>query len=189
MTEITPESVKGFLLKKYEAALRDHGFTPDQVPDNFDLFTEGIIDSLGVLTMISDVENHFNADLDMEHLDAEQLSVLGAFCQYTARYGKPRAGQANGSPVVNGNGLDVESVSADLRNFIRQKYSVGEDDREFTDTVHLYDAGYVDTNAAVNLRGFMESKFGIKMEGAEQPNLPTIRELASFVVKRHKGEA
>ena len=188
MIELTPESVRNFLLEKYEAALVDHGFTPAQVPDNFDLFAEGIIDSLGVLTMISDVEANFGIELDMEQLDAEQLSVLGAFCRYTAQYGKSKASQGNSTPVVNGNGMNVDSVSSDLRNYIRQKYSVGEDDSEFSDNVHLYEAGYVDVGAAGSLRDFMESKFGIKMDPAEQPGLTTIHQLASFVVKRHKGE-
>jgi acyl carrier protein len=58
------------------------------IPDNFDLFKEGIIDSLGVLEMIGSVEREFGVALDMEGLDAEQLTILGPFCQYAAMNGK-----------------------------------------------------------------------------------------------------
>jgi len=89
MSNYTAENVKAFLLKKYAEALTNRQLNHGQVPDTFDLLAEGIIDSLGVLNMISDVEREFKIQLDMEHLDAEQLTIIGPFCRYVAVNGKP----------------------------------------------------------------------------------------------------
>lgn len=64
---------------------------PDSLPDGFDLFQEGIVDSLGVLDMVADVENHFDVTLDLESVDPERLTVLGTFCTDAARHAKPRS--------------------------------------------------------------------------------------------------
>lgn len=73
-----------FLLKKYSAALVARSLDPQHVSDDLDLLQQGIIDSLGVLDMIGDVEKEFGLRLDMEHIDAEQLTILGPFCKFVA---------------------------------------------------------------------------------------------------------
>jgi len=190
MTDLTAESVKSFLLKKYEPALLEHGLSSDKVPDDFDFFAEGIVDSLGVLNMITAVENEFNISLDMEEMDADQLTVLGSFSRYAAQNGKPRASQPNGNAMAEANGLEPERISSDLRDYIRRQYSIAPDDREFTDDVHLYNAGYVDPFTIGDLRSFIESKFAIKLDAGDHATFPlnTIRELASFVTRRKRGE-
>lgn len=187
---MTPEAVRNFLLKLYEPALLEDGLALDAVPDDFDFFAEGIVDSLGVLNMISAVEKEFNVSLDMEEMDAEQLTILGSFCRFAAEHSQARAVPAtNGSPAPT-NGLEPEGVSSELRNFIRRQYSIADDDRDFTDDVNLMSAGYVDPVSLPDLRKFVESKFTIKMEPADHASFPlnTVRELAAFVVRRKKGE-
>ena len=80
----TFEQIKQFLLNKYSVALAARGLAIHSVPDSFDLLQEGIIDSLGVLDMINDVEKEFGVQLDMERLDAEQLTILGSFSKFVA---------------------------------------------------------------------------------------------------------
>jgi acyl carrier protein len=92
MSDFTAENVRTFLLKKFSGTLATRGLSPEIVPESFDLLAEGIIDSLGVLDMIGDVEREFGVVLDMEYLDAEQLTILGPFCQYAARNGKRSQG-------------------------------------------------------------------------------------------------
>ena len=84
MKKCTEENVRAFLLIKYCGALAERGLNQERIPDDCDLFKEGIIDSLGVLEMINDVEREFGVQLDMERLDAEVLTVLGSFCRYVA---------------------------------------------------------------------------------------------------------
>lgn len=188
MSMITAEKIKEFLLKKFEPALRDQGMGLEKVTDDFDFFAEGIVDSVGVLNLISDVEKAFNVKLDMEAMDAEQMTIVGPFCRYAAEHCEP-AVAVNGNSV-NGHGLNLETVQTDVRNFIRQNYSIAADDRDFTDDVHLYNSGYIDTMGAGSLKTFMESKYAIQVSPSDLATQPmnTVRELSAFVVKRRKGE-
>jgi len=189
MSLITAEAVKNFLLKKYESALRDHGMTRDQVPDDFDLFAEGIIDSLGVLNMVSEVEKGFGVKLDMEQMDAEQLTIIGPFCRYAAENSNPGLPEVNGNST-KANGLDLDRVQSDLRNFIRQNYSISAGDPDFSDDVHLYEAGYIDPTGSASIKHFVESTFAIQLTHSDLAAFPmnTVRELSTFVVRRKKGE-
>ena len=53
---VTPETVRAFLLTRYADPIRGAGKDPAQIPDNFDFLMEGVIDSLGILEMVSAVE-------------------------------------------------------------------------------------------------------------------------------------
>ena len=84
MNDITPANVRSFLLTKYAEAINLSGRKADEVPDSFDLLLSGIIDSFGILEMISSIEDEFHIQLDMAALNAEQITVLGPLCQYVA---------------------------------------------------------------------------------------------------------
>ena len=85
MNDISPAKVRSFLLTKYADALSLSGLKADEVPDNFDFLLSGIIDSIGILEMVSSIEDEFHIQLDMAALDAEQITVLGPLCQYVAK--------------------------------------------------------------------------------------------------------
>ena len=78
MPDITAQQIKDFLLTKYHSSLQQFS----TIPDDFDLLTEGIIDSLGVLDMISSIEEHFNIEIDFEEIDADDLTVIGPLCNF-----------------------------------------------------------------------------------------------------------
>ena len=84
MNDITPARVRSFLLTRYAEALTLSGVDADEVPDSFDFLLSGIIDSFGILEMVSSIEDEFHVQLDMAALDAEQITVLGPLCQYVA---------------------------------------------------------------------------------------------------------
>ena len=84
MNKPTPEEVRQFLLNKYSGPIKAVGLEQTAVPDDFDLLTNGIVDSFGILEMITAIEEQFNLQLDMANLDAEQLTILGPLCQYVA---------------------------------------------------------------------------------------------------------
>ena len=83
MSDITPATVRSFLLTKYGEAINLLGFKPDEVSDSFDLLLSGVIDSFGILEMVSSIEDEFHIQLD-----AEQITVLGSLCQYVAENSK-----------------------------------------------------------------------------------------------------
>ena len=84
MNNINPAKVRSFLLTKYAEALNLSGLKADEVPDSFDFLLSGIIDSFGILEMVSSIEDEFRVQLDMAALDSEQITVLGPLCQYVA---------------------------------------------------------------------------------------------------------
>jgi acyl carrier protein len=89
MSDITPDQVRQFLLTRYSYTIRAMGFDPAEVPDNFDLLLGGVIDSFGILEMITSIEDEFRIQLDMASLDAEQITILGPLSQYVANNARP----------------------------------------------------------------------------------------------------
>lgn len=86
MTFCTGEGVRQFILNRYAEALSTRNLKFETVPDNFDLLTEGVIDSLGLLELIDAVEDHFEIEVDFDRMDPEQITVIGPFCRHVERY-------------------------------------------------------------------------------------------------------
>ena len=84
MNRVTPDQVREFLLTKYRTSIRELGLDSATVGDDFDFFLSGVIDSFGILTMISSIEDEFDILIDMERLDAEQITILGPLSRYVA---------------------------------------------------------------------------------------------------------
>jgi acyl carrier protein len=86
--------------------------------------------------------------------------------------------------------MELDTIKTELRNYIRETRNVPENDPDFGDTVHLYDYGFVDSFGSVQLKAFIESKFTVQFSQKDLTTLRlnTIEEMATFVVKRKKGE-
>lgn len=86
--------------------------------------------------------------------------------------------------------MEQNDIIQELQLFIRKQFNVPANDTDFNDEVHLFDYGYVDSFGAVELTNFAESKFSVKIGQNDMIAYPlnTIREIASFVVRRRKGE-
>ena len=61
-----------------------------ELPDDFDLLLSGVIDSFGILEMISAIEDEFRIRLDLALLDAEDITRMGPLARYIAENPKPR---------------------------------------------------------------------------------------------------
>jgi hypothetical protein len=77
MSLYTDYKVREYLISLYKTKIQERGLSPDQVPDDFDLLMEGIIDSLGIMELVTALEVHFGRAIDFEELDAEQMTILG----------------------------------------------------------------------------------------------------------------
>jgi acyl carrier protein len=84
MNKVTAEDVRHFLTDKYSGAIRGMGLDPEAVPDNFDFLLSGVVDSFGILEMVSSIESQFEIELDLTSLDAEQMTILGPLSRYVA---------------------------------------------------------------------------------------------------------
>jgi acyl carrier protein len=90
MNEITPEIVRQFLSVKYLDRIEPLGLSFAEIPDDFDLLLSGVIDSFGILEMISSIEEEFQVELDLVALDAEQITIVGPLSRFVASNAKSR---------------------------------------------------------------------------------------------------
>jgi acyl carrier protein len=90
MNEITPEIVRQFLSVKYLDRIEPLGLNFAEIPDDFDLLLSGVIDSFGILEMISSIEEEFQVELDLVALDAEQITIVGPLSRFVASNAKSR---------------------------------------------------------------------------------------------------
>jgi acyl carrier protein len=91
----------------------------------------------------------------------------------------------NDSPSSN-----IDEISERLRRFIVERFEISTSDPDFTDDIHLFDFGYVDSFGAVDLTRFVESTFGVEVTTSDMVAYPlnTIGEIATFVARRRNGE-
>jgi acyl carrier protein len=82
MSEVSAAAVRRVVLEGLAEPLGRLGMRPEQVPDDFDLLTSGVIDSFGLLEVIGEVERHFRLEIDFERLDPDGLTVIGTFARY-----------------------------------------------------------------------------------------------------------
>lgn len=62
---------------------------PSDLSDDDDLLETGVIDSLGLLTLISWVEDHFDLTVDDRDLSPEKFSSVDAITEYVALSATP----------------------------------------------------------------------------------------------------
>jgi acyl carrier protein len=87
MNEFTSDKVRQFLLRKYAEPIKALGLDPLLVSDDFDFLMTGVIDSFGILEMINSIEDEFRIQLDLETLDASEITILGPLSRYVAKRG------------------------------------------------------------------------------------------------------
>jgi acyl carrier protein len=90
MMQCTAENVRQFIVNQYAHTWESRNLGIANVPDTFDLLLEGVIDSLGVLELIGSIEDAFDIEIDLQDLDADQLTVVGALSKYVARFARSR---------------------------------------------------------------------------------------------------
>lgn len=82
MAHVSADEIRDFMLARFEPALITKGFGAKDIPDDFDLFTEGVIDSLGILEMITAIEERYSLKIDFEELDPDDFTRIGPLCRF-----------------------------------------------------------------------------------------------------------
>jgi acyl carrier protein len=90
MNALSEADIRRFLLDKYREPIGGVGLVPEKLADDFDFLLSGVIDSFGILEMIGAIEKEFEIELDLEALDADQITVLGPLSRYVAEHGSLR---------------------------------------------------------------------------------------------------
>ncbi len=100
MMVVSPEEVRGVVLGRLSPALAAKGLDPHDVPYDFDLLMEGIIDSLGIVELITDIQQLFAIEVDFDGLAPEELTVIGPLCRYIANASGKAGRDASEGPAV-----------------------------------------------------------------------------------------
>jgi acyl carrier protein len=82
MSSGTGDSVKSMILTRLEQPIIQMGFEPSAIADDFDLLTSGVIDSLGIVELISAIEQELHTAIDLSELDPENLTIIGPLSRY-----------------------------------------------------------------------------------------------------------
>jgi len=90
MKDVTPNNIRQFLLVKYSGTIKALGLNSAVLSDDFDLLLNGVIDSFGILEMVSSIEEEFHVELDLAALDAEQITIVGPLSQFVAGNAKAK---------------------------------------------------------------------------------------------------
>ena len=65
------------------------GLTPETAGDDLDLRESGVVDSLGFVELVVALEDQLGTELDLDRLDPERLTVVGALVELGARASSP----------------------------------------------------------------------------------------------------
>ena len=92
MSVVRADEVKAFIASNLADALKENNVPADAVLDDLDLMKKGIIDSIGLIMLISAIEEHFNLEeVDFEDMDTEELTVVGPLSAYIADRAKRKS--------------------------------------------------------------------------------------------------
>ena len=80
MTSATAQDVKAFIVSTLNRQLGYSVTRGATFPDDFDLRGGGVIDSLGFLKLVGELEAHFNCAISFEDVPPERLTILGFLC-------------------------------------------------------------------------------------------------------------
>lgn len=92
MNVVAADEVKRFVISHLSGAFRENNVLPAEIADGFDLMKQGVIDSIGLIQLVSAIEEHFNfEEVDFEDMDTEELTVIGPLCAYIAERAKRKS--------------------------------------------------------------------------------------------------
>lgn len=91
MSPVSPDEVRRFVLERVDEPIRALGHEPAELPDDFDLHRAGVIDSFGILELITALEDRFGLEIDYEDLDPEELTIIGPFSRYVSEQSRDTA--------------------------------------------------------------------------------------------------
>jgi acyl carrier protein len=85
MNAETPDAVQDFLREYVAKYLRGQGReVPADLSDDCDLLLSGYVDSLGLLELMTAIQDHFGREIDFDELDAEQMTIVGPLRRFIA---------------------------------------------------------------------------------------------------------
>jgi acyl carrier protein len=85
-----PEEIKMLILSCLEQSASTAGLTAQNVSDDFDMLAEGVIDSLGFIRLIAELEERLGYRIEFNGLDPSELTMVGSLSRHIAAMGAHR---------------------------------------------------------------------------------------------------
>ncbi|MBL8554530.1 MAG: hypothetical protein JNL41_09650 [Phenylobacterium sp.] len=82
MSAVTADDVRAVLAEFLNATHGDGAYSPADLADDCDLLLSGMIDSLGMLSLVETLQQRFGEELDFEELDPEDMTVVGPLASF-----------------------------------------------------------------------------------------------------------
>jgi len=85
MSEYSSKALRDFLQSHLSENLAAQGRDfPDDFGDTCDLLLSGLIDSLGLLELMTAIQEHCGREIDFDALDPEQMTIVGPLCDFVS---------------------------------------------------------------------------------------------------------
>lgn len=81
---VMDRAVREAIIGHVTGALEGHGFDPQEIEDDFNLLESGVVDSFGVLELITAMEEQFGLTLDLEEVEPVNLTTVGPLARLIA---------------------------------------------------------------------------------------------------------
>jgi acyl carrier protein len=85
MTALSVAGVRLVMLSCVRKSVAALGISDDSMTDEFDLRSEGVVDSLGFLQLIAEMEQRLGCPIDFSDMDPDQLTRVGPLSAYIAQ--------------------------------------------------------------------------------------------------------
>jgi acyl carrier protein len=82
-------------------------------------------------------------------------------------------------------------IESEIRQFLAENYFLGDDPSALSGSTSLIEAGVIDSTGVLELVGFLEDKFDIRIRDDElvPENLDTIDNIVAFVDRKRTAES
>lgn len=97
MSETTPAEVRRHVMTALEEPLSSAGFGSQALPDDFDLLTSGVVDSLGFVELVEELGEHLGLDIDLDAMNPAQMTEIGPLSRHIARLSEADPAQTPGA--------------------------------------------------------------------------------------------
>lgn len=83
------DELRDFILDRFAGELDALGLEPEDVPEDFDLLSEGIMDSLALLELVTAIEERYGVEVALDGLAADRLTLVGPLVEHLAQQTAP----------------------------------------------------------------------------------------------------
>jgi len=79
------QEIRAFLCDETDRIAQEKGIDVPELDDGFNLLESGLVDSIGLLDLLTAVENRFSIQVDFSDLDPEEFTTLGGLAASLAK--------------------------------------------------------------------------------------------------------